>query len=116
MNLFLQRSTRTLLYSFVHQNGQLSACVRTKKTDASSAPLSTTQDDGAGIAQQHISNPLAKITLVQPNQTMTVTTFKEAQKLAKRRELHLVKQQDFDTKTQRAIYKYVIHRKKIVFQ
>ncbi|XP_050323753.1 uncharacterized protein LOC126755322 [Bactrocera neohumeralis] len=101
MNLLLQRSTRTLLYSLVQQNVQLAAFVRTKKTSAPS-PASS-----AGVAQQHITNPLSKITLVQPNQSMTVTTFKEAQKLAKRRELHLVKQQDFDTKTQRAVYKLV---------
>ncbi|XP_011180090.1 uncharacterized protein LOC105210687 [Zeugodacus cucurbitae] len=102
MNQLLQRTTRTLLYSFVHQNVQLTACVRTKKTAASTTPAG-----GETIAQQHYTNPLSKITLVQPNQTMMVTTFKEAQKLAKRRELHLIKQQDFDTKTQRAIYKLV---------
>lgn len=101
MNLWLQRSTRTLLYPFVQQNVQLAAFVRTKKTGTSSAP------PPAGFAQQHVTNPSSKITLVQPNQNITVTTFKEAQKLAKRRELHLVKQQDFDTKTQRAVYKLV---------
>ncbi|XP_053967150.1 translation initiation factor IF-3 [Anastrepha ludens] len=92
MNQIFQRSIRPLRYM------QLSACMRTKKTGAA------TDSSSAGTAQPQ---SLSKITLVQPNQSIAITTLKEAQKLAKRRELHLVKQQDFDTKTQRPIYKLV---------
>ncbi|XP_036334396.1 translation initiation factor IF-3 isoform X1 [Rhagoletis pomonella] len=106
MNQLLQKSTRALCYSFTHNNFQLSVCARTKKTDA----LSSTTARGTSnvdTARQQSVNSLSKITLIQPNQSIIVTTLKEAQKLAKRRELHLVKQQDFDTKTQRSIYKLV---------
>ncbi|KAF7273962.1 mitochondrial translation initiation factor 3 [Rhynchophorus ferrugineus] len=47
---------------------------------------------------------LPKITLVHSN-GMEITTLEEAQKVAKRRDLKLVKLIDADTKTQRPIYK-----------
>ncbi|CAD7011920.1 uncharacterized protein LOC101461675 [Ceratitis capitata] len=105
MNLLLQRSTRSLFCAFSRQNVQISACVRTKRSDASDN--TNTSTSGTGARQQQNNTPLSKITLVHPNQNIVVITFKEAQKLAKRRELHLVKQQDYDTKTQRPVYKLV---------
>ncbi|KAK0182979.1 hypothetical protein PV327_001058 [Microctonus hyperodae] len=46
-----------------------------------------------------------RITLLSETNEMTVVTLEEAQKLSKRRNLKLVKIVDFDTKSERAIYK-----------
>lgn len=46
-----------------------------------------------------------KITLLSGQDDISVTTLEEAQKLAKRRDLKLVKIIDIDTKTQRPVYK-----------
>ncbi|XP_062129349.1 translation initiation factor IF-3, mitochondrial [Drosophila sulfurigaster albostrigata] len=48
-----------------------------------------------------------KITLIAQNQTMSVTTLDEAQKLAKRRDLHLLRLNQTDAKTGRAIFRLV---------
>ncbi|XP_037947334.1 translation initiation factor IF-3, mitochondrial-like [Teleopsis dalmanni] len=48
-----------------------------------------------------------KITLMGPNDSISVTTLGEAQKLAKRRDLHIMQLEKFDSKTQRPIYKLV---------
>nr|XP_017033429.1 uncharacterized protein LOC108082512 [Drosophila kikkawai] len=48
-----------------------------------------------------------KITLIQQNQAMSITTLEEAQKLAKRRELHLMRLGETDAKTGRAMFKLV---------
>ncbi|XP_043644934.1 uncharacterized protein LOC122614437 [Drosophila teissieri] len=45
-----------------------------------------------------------KITLIQQNQSMSITTLEEAQKLAKRRELHLLRLEQTDAKTGRAMF------------
>ncbi|XP_067633607.1 translation initiation factor IF-3 [Eurosta solidaginis] len=104
MNLLLQRASRTVLYSILQNSGLVSACARSKTTDVwdtSSPQVPTSKGGATRIAQ------FPKITLIQPNQSITVVTLKEAQKMAKRRELRLVKQQDFDTKTQRPVYRLV---------
>jgi len=46
-----------------------------------------------------------KITLIQQNQSMSITTLEEAQKLAKRRDLHLLRLEQTDAKTGRAMFK-----------
>ncbi|XP_002015806.2 uncharacterized protein LOC6591293 isoform X1 [Drosophila persimilis] len=56
---------------------------------------------------QKPKNPPQKITLVQHNQALSITTLEEAQKLAKRRELHLLRLDQTDTKTGRAMFKLV---------
>lgn len=48
-----------------------------------------------------------KITLIGQNQTMSITTLEEAQKLAKRRDLHLLRLNQTDAKTGRIVYKLV---------
>lgn len=48
---------------------------------------------------------IPRITLLSGKDDITVTTLEEAQKLAKRRDLKLVKILDLDTKTQRPVYK-----------
>ncbi|EDW90802.1 translation initiation factor IF-3 [Drosophila yakuba] len=48
-----------------------------------------------------------KITLIQQNQSMSITTLEEAQKLAKRRELHLLRLEQADAKTGRAMFKLI---------
>ncbi|XP_024877342.1 uncharacterized protein LOC112458129 [Temnothorax curvispinosus] len=53
------------------------------------------------------TEPVPKITLVSPDNSITVTVLEEAQRLAKRRDLTLVKVNDLDGKTQRAVYKLV---------
>ncbi|XP_020284545.1 uncharacterized protein LOC109855102 isoform X2 [Pseudomyrmex gracilis] len=49
--------------------------------------------------------PVPKITLLLPDNSMTVTVLAEAERLAKRRNLTLVKVEDFNSKTQRPLYK-----------
>ncbi|BFG05119.1 uncharacterized protein DMAD_03932 [Drosophila madeirensis] len=56
---------------------------------------------------QKPKNPPQRITLVQQNQAVSITTLEEAQKLAKRRELHLLRLEQTDTKTGRAMFKLV---------
>jgi len=51
------------------------------------------------------SKTVPKITLVSPDNSITVTVLEEAQRLAKRRNLTLVKVSDVEGKTQRAVYK-----------
>lgn len=48
---------------------------------------------------------IPKITLIQQNDAMSVTTLEEATKLARRRDLQLIKIQDLDPKSQRPVYK-----------
>ncbi|XP_037712679.1 translation initiation factor IF-3 [Drosophila subpulchrella] len=48
-----------------------------------------------------------KITLIQQNQSMSITTLEEAQKLAKRRDLHLLRLEQTEAKTGRAMFKLV---------
>lgn len=48
-----------------------------------------------------------KITLIQQNQSISITTLEEAQKLAKRRDLHLLRLEQTDAKTGRAMFKWV---------
>ncbi|XP_022902534.1 translation initiation factor IF-3, mitochondrial [Onthophagus taurus] len=48
---------------------------------------------------------IPKITLISQDQSVQITTLEEAQKLSKRRDLKLVKIIDYDTKSQRPIYK-----------
>lgn len=45
-----------------------------------------------------------KITLLGKNNNVTVTSLEEAQKLSHRRNMTLMKVQDFDVKTQRPVY------------
>ncbi|XP_011637284.1 uncharacterized protein LOC105427315 [Pogonomyrmex barbatus] len=51
--------------------------------------------------------PVPKITLVSPDNSITVTVLEEAQRLAKRRNFTLVKVSDLENKTQRPLYKLV---------
>lgn len=62
-------------------------------------------DDTTGKKQRPKTVPVPKITLLLPDDSITVTVLEEAQRLAKRRKLNLVKITDFDSKTQRASYK-----------
>jgi translation initiation factor IF-3 len=51
------------------------------------------------------TTPSPKITLIAKDESVSIVSLVEAQKLAKRRDLKLVKILDLDTKTKRAIYK-----------
>ncbi|EFN61446.1 Translation initiation factor IF-3 [Camponotus floridanus] len=63
-------------------------------------------DDVASAKQQRPKTvPVPKITLVSLDNSMTVTVLEDAQRLAKRRKLNLIKVNDFDSKTQRPVYK-----------
>lgn len=46
-----------------------------------------------------------KITLIAQNEAISITTLEEAQKLAKRRDLHLLRLQQPDVKTGRVMFK-----------
>lgn len=69
---------------------------------SSKPPVSTNPDEPA---KKKKTIPIPKITLLAPDENVQVTSLEEAQKLAKRRDLKLVKIIDLDTKTQRPIYK-----------
>lgn len=62
----------------------------------------TTKEDG-----QKINKSQQKITLIAQNQAMSVTTLDEAQKLAKRRDLHLMRMNQTDAKTGRVVFRLV---------
>ncbi|XP_012525317.2 translation initiation factor IF-3 [Monomorium pharaonis] len=51
------------------------------------------------------TEPVPRITLVSPDNSITVTVLEDAQRLAKRRNLTLVKITDLESKTQRPLYK-----------
>jgi len=53
------------------------------------------------------TEPVPKITLVSPDNSSTVTVLEVAQRLAKRRNLTLIKVSDPEGKTQRSLYKLV---------
>ncbi|EDW60566.2 translation initiation factor IF-3 [Drosophila virilis] len=57
--------------------------------------------------EQKANRQQQKITLISPNQSISITTLDEAQKLAKRRDLHLLRLQQPDAKTGRIMFKLV---------
>lgn len=63
------------------------------------------EDDATVKKQRPKTVPVPKITLLLPDDSMTVTVLEDAQHLAKRRKLTLVKISDLDSKTQRPLYK-----------
>lgn len=52
---------------------------------------------------KHKTSP--KVTLISPEDKIEITTLDQAKKIAERRQLKLVSIMDFDTKTNRAVYK-----------
>ncbi|XP_050307795.1 translation initiation factor IF-3, mitochondrial isoform X2 [Anthonomus grandis grandis] len=64
----------------------------------------TETDPETGEVKKKKTPIIPKITLLHGDE-LTVTTLEEAQKLAKRRDLKLMKVTDIDTKTQRAVYR-----------
>lgn len=62
-------------------------------------------DNSANKKQRPKTVPVPKITLLLPDNSITVTVLEEAQRLAKRRKLNLIKVSDLDSKTQRPSYK-----------
>ncbi|XP_073844816.1 mitochondrial translation initiation factor 3 [Musca autumnalis] len=106
---FLMRSAiqtlaiRNLIRPLQTNAGSLYLCQRQRTHDdgdesRSSAPPKKSVNKSSTSA--------LKITLMQ-NQNVTVTSLEEAKNLAKRRSMHLVQVQKFDTKTQRPVYKLV---------
>lgn len=67
--------------------------------------LENVNDSTAVKKQRPKTVPVPKITLLLPDNSITVTVLEEAQRLAKRRKLNLVKVSDFDNKTERPSYK-----------
>lgn len=63
------------------------------------------QDDATVKKQRPKTVPVPKITLLLPDDSITVTVLEHAQRLAKRRKFTLVKISDLDSKTQRPLYK-----------
>lgn len=68
---------------------------------------SLTQAATTKAEEQKTKKLQQKITLIGQNQTMSITTLEEAQKLAKRRDLHLLRLNQTDAKTGRIVYKLV---------
>lgn len=63
-------------------------------------------NDGATVKKHRSKTvPIPKITLLSPDGSIMVTQMDNAQRLAKHRNLHLVKVSDIDGKTQRPTYK-----------
>lgn len=82
-------------------------CSFINKRYSSSKPnafITKTVDPETGEVKKRKTTIIPKITLLSGND-VTVTTLVEAEKLAKRRDLKLVKIIDLDTKTQRTVYK-----------
>lgn len=75
----------------------------------SNKPLEPTIVEGlpaSALPQKKTKRPIVpRITLISGNNDITITTLEDAQKLATRRNLKLVKIVDFDTKTERPVYK-----------
>ncbi|KAM8711996.1 hypothetical protein ACLKA7_012504 [Drosophila subpalustris] len=65
------------------------------------ATTTTKEDD------QKVNKSQQKITLIAQNQAMSITTLEEAQKLAKRRDLHLLRSNQTDAKTGRVVFRLV---------
>lgn len=63
------------------------------------------ENDATVKKQRPKTVPVPKITLLLPDDSMTVTVLENAQRMAKRRKLTLVKISDLDSKTQRPLYK-----------
>ncbi|XP_070166097.1 translation initiation factor IF-3 [Polyergus mexicanus] len=63
------------------------------------------EGDATAKKQRSKTVPVPKITLLSPDDSITVTVLEDAQRLAKRRRLTLVKISDLDNKTQRPVYK-----------
>lgn len=67
---------------------------------------SQTVTDNSAEVKKKIKKPaIPRITLISNDDTITVTTLDEAQKVSKRRDLKLVKIVDLDTKSNRPVYK-----------
>lgn len=75
----------------------------------SNKPLEPTIIEGlpaSAVAQKKTKRPIVpKITLISGKNDISVTTLEDAQKLATRRNLKLVKIVDLDAKTERPVYK-----------
>lgn len=65
------------------------------------------EDDDVKKPPRPKTVPVPRITLVSPDNSTTVTVLEEAQRLAKRRNLTLIKVSDLEAKSQRPIYKLV---------
>lgn len=63
------------------------------------------EDVGTEKKQRPKTVPVPKITLLSSDDSITVTVLENAQRLAKRRKLTLVKISELDSKTQRPVYK-----------
>lgn len=85
----------------------LPACTKVKYF--SNKPLEPTIIEGvpaSAVTQKKTKRPIIpRITLISGKDDITVTTLEDAQKLATRRNLKLVKIVDLDTKTERPVYK-----------
>lgn len=110
------RLTRHLLFSHLHRaSSQSGGAVNVpgilsryfaKETFApqnTSKALKTQNKDGSTKDRE-------KITLLGVDNSITITTLDDAQKLAKRRDLVVVKENHLDSKTQRPTYRQVIHK------
>lgn len=62
-------------------------------------------DPNTGEIKRKKTAVIPKITLLSSDESINITTLIEAEKIAKRRDLKLVKIVDVDTKTQRPVYK-----------
>lgn len=86
-----------------------SICVCPQKICYSNKPLQpivVESISGEELQKKKRKAPIVpRITLLSGKDDISVTTLEEAQKLAKRRDLKLVKILDLDTKTQRPVYK-----------
>ncbi|XP_055530880.1 translation initiation factor IF-3 [Wyeomyia smithii] len=67
------------------------------------APSAGASDGVAGKAKKPKTSP--KVTLVSTDQSVSIVSLEEAEKISKRRDLKLVKMVDLELKTQRPVYK-----------
>ena len=102
--------------SFVRANifGYKIKCLKVnRKTFTLLSQLFKNGDSSNNSAENKNNNPTRtaksftdkKITLIQPNNVISVTSLEEAHKISKRRDMKLLKVQDMDNKSQRPVYK-----------
>lgn len=93
----------------IHTNGSCfrllsAACSQRSYSNKPFQPFTVVkQEDGSEKKKRKTVIP--KITLISQDESISITTLEEAEKLSKRRELKLVKLVDYNMKTERPVYK-----------
>ncbi|XP_072746122.1 uncharacterized protein [Anoplolepis gracilipes] len=106
MTANLKNNCKQLLTTLRRVAQDFGKCRVTGELRAFSKKSIVDEDDVATAKKERSKTvPVPKITLLSPDNSITVTVLEDAQRLAKRRKFTLVKVSDLDSKTQRPVYK-----------